>query len=198
MRGASYVELGAFLEKKREAIGFSKAALGRIVGVTGPAIGMFEFGEKRPSATTLARVLRALEITEDELEQVGRLSGYRFTMETINKAVLDTGWLEKSAKITDDLPLVQLMDQFGVRDIAIFLGDMANEQLIFTILEIQREREVPLDSKVIQRLVMMGRVTKLTLPVETWKIILASLEKQEATVEPKEEIGTVEEDTTDT
>lgn len=179
VKRVSYVELGAFLKKKREEKGLSKANLARLVGVTGPAIRNFELGSQRPSEKNLVAILKALEVRESELEEVSVLSAYRLTQKEVTAAVLDTGWLDQGVKVTDDLPLLQLMDKYGVRDIAAFLGDRGNEELLLTIIDIQKQRSVSVNSKILQRLVMMGRITKLSFPNEIWRSIITKLEEEE-------------------
>lgn len=182
MKGVSYVELGNFLQKKREELGLSKAAVGKLVGVTAPAIGGFESGDKKPSRVRLFTLLVALQIKPSELDEVKTHSGYDFTSEELEAGLLaPKGEEEMASRMTvADLPLLQLMDRHGIPHIVAFLADPGNEALIRTILDTQSKRGKPLSTSVLQRITMMGRVNKVSFSQKMWETMIAELEEETA------------------
>ena len=94
------------LRQRREALGLKQSELGRLLGVTGSAVGNYETGVSAPKADVLYRVFRALQcdanyLFQDEIDpahtagaltdaaEMSMLQKYR-ALDTHGKALVDT------------------------------------------------------------------------------------------------------------
>lgn len=158
-----YVALGALLQKAREDKHLSKARLGSLIGKTGPAIGMFEAGGKRPSAETMANLIENLELEgttkQRAIELFEEASGQSLPqISTQPKTPLPER--KRQAKLAS----------YGLSPIVDFLESPANDPLIRTIMKLRQEGH--LSRGALWNAVAMAQIVGVTLTEPLWEEVL--------------------------
>lgn len=155
--------LGAILQESRERAGLCLATLGRMIGVTGQAIGLYERNIMRPIKTRFIELVIALELDEATLEEAISLFGEEVTREEIAA--------KKNTAATEEV-----YGRSGSRSIAAFLSAPRYKPLILAILAAQEDGKLKNKSRKLVEVIEMARSNRLSFTQEAWIAIIAAME----------------------
>lgn len=90
------------LREKREALGLKQSELGKLLGVTGSAIGNYENGVSSPKADVLYKVFDVLKCDANFLFQDEMKEWHSFSPLTLEEEQLVTDYRDASVEIRDE------------------------------------------------------------------------------------------------